>query len=149
DANGNIVGWHHRMVGESIFARAIPDAFKAAKGRDASFDDGAELVYDVPAFELDYLREQRGVEVGFWRAVGAGYTKFAIETMIDELAREKKMDPVAYRLELLKKSPRATAVVKAAAEMANWGKPREGRMLGIAYADFGPELPIDSPMRNH
>lgn len=149
DAQGDIVGWHHRMVGESIFARAIPDAFKAAKGRDAAFDDGAELIYDVPAHQIDYVRQERGVDVGFWRAVGAGYTKFAIETMIDVLAREEKMDPVAYRLELLKKNPRATAVVKAVAEMANWGKPREGRLLGIAYADFGPELPIDSPMRNH
>ncbi|MFO0986052.1 MAG: molybdopterin cofactor-binding domain-containing protein [Alphaproteobacteria bacterium] len=149
DKDGNVVGWQHRMVGESIFARSIPDAFKAMKGRDPAFDDGAELVYDIPATSIEFLREPRGVDVGFWRAVGCGYTKFAIETLIDELAREKKMDPVAYRLELLKKQPRAAAVVKAAAEMAEWGKKREGRHLGFAYADFGPELPISSPMKNH
>jgi isoquinoline 1-oxidoreductase beta subunit len=149
DKDGNIVGWQHRLVGESIFARSIPDAFKAMKGRDPAFDDGAELVYDVPATSIEFLREPRGVDVGFWRAVGCGYTKFAIETLIDELAREKKMDPVAYRLELLKKQPRAAAVVKAVAEMAEWGKKREGRHLGIAYADFGPELPVTSPMKNH
>jgi len=149
DKDGNIVGWQHRLVGESIFARSIPDAFKAMKGRDPAFDDGAELVYDVPARSIEFLREPRGIDVGFWRAVGCGYTKFAIETLIDELAREKKMDPVAYRLELLKKQPRAAAVVKAAAEMAEWGKKREGRHLGIAYADFGPELPVTSPMKNH
>jgi isoquinoline 1-oxidoreductase beta subunit len=149
DKDGNIVGWQHRLVGESIFARSIPDAFKAMKGRDPAFDDGAELVYDVPARSIEFLREPRGVDVGFWRAVGCGYTKFAIETLIDELAREKKMDPVAYRLELLKKQPRAAAVIKAAAEMAEWGKKREGRHLGIAYADFGPELPVTSPMKNH
>jgi isoquinoline 1-oxidoreductase beta subunit len=72
-----------------------------------------------------------------------------METLIDELAREKKMDSVAYRLELLKKQPRAAAVVKAAAEMAEWTKKRDGRFLGIAYADFGPELPVTSPMKNH
>jgi isoquinoline 1-oxidoreductase subunit beta len=149
DKDGNIVGWQHRLVGESIFARSIPDAFKAMKGRDPAFDDGAELAYDVPARQIEFLREPRGVDVGFWRAVGAGYTKFAIETLIDELAREKKMDPVAYRLELLKKQPRAAAVVKAAADMAKWGTKREGRHLGIAYADFGPELPVTSPMKNH
>jgi isoquinoline 1-oxidoreductase beta subunit len=149
DKDGNIVGWQHRLVGESIFARSIPDAFKAMKGRDPAFDDGAELVYDVPARSIEFLREPRGVDVGFWRAVGCGYTKFAIETLIDELAREKKMDPVAYRLELLKKQPRAAAVIKAAAEMAKWGTKRDGRHLGIAYADFGPELPVTSPMKNH
>lgn len=149
DKEGDIVGWQHRLVGESIFARSIPDAFKAMKGRDPAFDDGAELVYDVPATHIEFLREPRGVDVGFWRAVGCGYTKFAIETLIDELARDEKMDPVAYRLELLKKQPRAAAVVKAAAEMAEWGKKREGRHLGIAYADFGPELPVSSPMKNH
>ena len=149
DKDGDIVGWQHRLVGESIFARSIPDAFKAMKGRDPAFDDGAELVYDVPATHIEFLREPRGVDVGFWRAVGCGYTKFAIETLIDQLARDEKMDPVAYRLALLKKQPRAAAVVKAAAEMAEWGKKREGRHLGIAYADFGPELPVTSPMKNH
>ena len=150
DAQGNCLGWHHRMVGESIFARAIPDAFKAAKGRDAPFDDGSEVVYALPAHQIDFLREQRGVEVGFWRAVGSGYTKFAIEVLVDELAREKKMDPLAYRIELLQKTPRAAAVLRAAAEMAGWGKPREGgRVLGIAYSDFAPEAPIDTPSRNH
>ena len=108
------------------------------------------MVYDVPSVQVDFVRETRGVDVGFWRAVGSGYTKFAMEVMIDELAREKKMDPVAFRLELLKNSPRASAVVKAVAEMAEWGKKRDnGRVLGIAYADFGPEIPIDSPSKNH
>lgn len=149
DKDGNVVAWHHRLVSESIFARVNPPYFAEKKGRDAPVDDGAELPYDIPASQIDFLREPRGVDVGFWRAVGCGYTKFAMETLIDELAREKKMDPVAYRLSLLQKNPRAAAVVKAAAEMAGWGKPREGRYLGIAYADFGPELPATAPSKNH
>src|SRR5262249_37303326 len=52
-------------------------------------------------------------------------------------------------LEMAKKNPRAVAVMKAVAEMAGWGNPKQGRLLGFAYADFGPELPIDSPMRSH
>ncbi|MCW5774104.1 MAG: xanthine dehydrogenase family protein molybdopterin-binding subunit [Rhodospirillaceae bacterium] len=151
DANGDVVGWHHRLVAESIFARVDPQSFNGRyKGDDPAVDDGAEPVYGFPAKQVDYLREQRGVDVGFWRAVGCGYTKFGIEVMVDEVARAKKMDPVAYRLALLKDAPRAAAMVKAAAEMAGWDKKRDnGRVLGIAYADFGPELPIDSPMKNH
>jgi isoquinoline 1-oxidoreductase beta subunit len=150
DKDGNIVGWHHRLVAESIFARVDPETFKKLKGRDPPVDDGAELPYDIPASRIDFIREPRGVEVGFWRAVGCGYTKFAMETLIDELAREKKMDPVAYRLALLRKNPRAAAVVRAAAEMAQWAKKRDGgRLLGIAYSDFGPELPWNAPAKNH
>lgn len=150
DGQGNVVGWHHRLVAESIFARVDPRHMVKSKGRDEPVDDGAEQVYALPALQIDYLQQKRGVDVGFWRGVGAGYTKFATEILIDEIARGKKMDPVAYRLEMLKHAPRAAAVVKAAAEMAGWGKPRaNGRLLGIAYADFGPELPIDSPSKNH
>jgi isoquinoline 1-oxidoreductase beta subunit len=45
------------------------------------------------------------------------------------------MDPVAYRLALLKDDPRASAVVKTVAEMAKWGEKRQGRALGFAYSD--------------
>ena len=40
------------------------------------------------------------------------------------------------KLELLQKTPRAVAVVERVAEMANWGKAREGRGLGIAFIDY-------------
>jgi len=45
-----------------------------------------DLPYDIPHLSAEYLREARGVAVGFWRAVGPGYTKFAVECMLDEVA---------------------------------------------------------------
>ena len=36
---------------------------------------------------------------------------------------------------MLKDDPRATAVVKAVAEMSKWGEKRQGRAVGIAYSD--------------
>src|SRR5690606_22640326 len=75
-------------------------------------------------------------DVSFWRAVGAGYTKFAIETLIDEVAETTKKDPLQLRLELTHKNPRAQAVLKEAAAMAGWDKPRaDGRALGLAFSD--------------
>jgi isoquinoline 1-oxidoreductase beta subunit len=135
DAAGNVTGWHHRLVGESIYARAAPPIFQAGGGKDPPFHEGAEVNYEFPAHHVEFLREQRGVDVGFWRAVGPGYTKFGVEALLDELAAMKGVDPVAYRLDLLKDEPRARNVIQTVARMADWGRKREGRGLGIAYSD--------------
>lgn len=137
DKDGKIIGWTHRMVGESIFGRFQPAALKAAKGVDHPFVDGHQLMYDIPSQLHDYVREQRGVAVGFWRSVGPGYTKFAIETMIDECAKAAGKDPVAYRLSMLKDA-RAKKVLNAAAKMAGWGSRKlpEGHALGVCYCGY-------------
>ena len=137
DAQGNPVAFRHRIVAESIYARAAPPAFQKAGGRDLPVCEGAEhITYGIPNHVLYYLREQRGVDCGFWRGVGSGYTKFAIETFMDELAAAAKKDPVSYRLALLKGTPRATAVIEEVVRMSQWHSPRPlGRALGIAYSD--------------
>ena len=135
DASNNIVGWRHRLVGCSIYARFAPAAYEAGKGKDPAFHEGVEFKYDFTAARSEYLREDRGISVHVWRSVGPGYAKLAIETLIDEVAKLRNEDPVAYRLALLKKEPRAAAVVQEAAKMADWSKKRDGRALGIAYSD--------------
>ena len=126
DASNNIVGWHHRLAGESIYARANPGAFKAAGGKDAPFHEGAEMLYDIKDQLIEFARQERGIDVGFWRAVGGGYTKLAVETLIDEVAALNRADPVEFRLRLLAKHPRAQAVIREAAQMANcrWARIR-------------------------
>ena len=137
DANSNIVGWHHRLAGESIYARANPNAFKAAGGKDAPFHEGAEFLYDIKDHLIEFARQERGIDVGFWRAVGGGYTKLAVETLIDEVAALARTDPLAYRLKLLEKHPRAQAVIREAARMAGWERKRPAdRALGLAYSDM-------------
>jgi isoquinoline 1-oxidoreductase beta subunit len=70
------------------------------------------------------------------RGIGVTANKFATEAFMDEVARKRGMDPLAFRLELLKGTPRAHKAVERVAQMANWGKKRDGRALGIAYIDY-------------
>jgi isoquinoline 1-oxidoreductase beta subunit len=137
DSQGNLVAFKHKMIGESIFGRFAPAAFTGSGGKDEPVCEGFEINYGVDNRLAQYLREQRGVDAGFWRAVGGGYTKFAIESMIDELARNANKDPLEYRIGLLAKQPRAQAVLREVAAMAKWngGTARGNRALGLAYSD--------------
>jgi isoquinoline 1-oxidoreductase beta subunit len=138
DSQGNLIAFKHKMIGESIFGRFAPEFLTGAGGKDEPVCEGFEINYGVDNRLAQYLREERGVDVGFWRAVGGGYTKFAIESMIDELARNANKDPLEYRLGLLAKQPRAQAVLREVAAMAKWdgGKAKGNRALGLAYSDM-------------
>jgi len=138
DEQGNLVSFHHRIVGESIYRRFAPPAFQASGGKDLPLCEGAyEPTYSYPNFALEQLLEERGVDVAVWRAVGGGYTKFAIETFIEEVAAAAGKDPIAFRMQLLARDPRGQAVLREAMAMSDWTRPRPaGRALGIAYSDI-------------
>ncbi|MDX3905344.1 MAG: molybdopterin-dependent oxidoreductase [Pigmentiphaga sp.] len=136
DEQGRIVGWRHRLVSEGIYARISPEAYRKSGGRDAPVMEGADGVYRIPDQLVEHGLEQRGVDVSFWRAVGAGYTKFSIETLIDEIAAATGKDPLQYRLDLTADAPRAQAVLREAAAMAGWEGQREpGHAYGLAFSD--------------
>ena len=136
DEKNEVVGWRHRIVAASYLARAIPPLFQKIGGRDLVSAGGGDFRYAVPAQRVDYVRTQSGFEVGAWRGIAAGYTKFAVESMIDEVAAAKGVDPLELRISMLQKHPRAVAVLKAVAEMSKWTEKRpEGRALGLGYSD--------------
>jgi isoquinoline 1-oxidoreductase beta subunit len=138
DAQGNLVGLRTRVCGESIYRRFAPPAFQASGGKDLPLCEGAyEPTYHYPNFSLEQLLEARGVDVAVWRAVGGGYTKFALETFIEEVAQAAGKDPIEFRLKLLEKDPRGQAVIREAMALAGWDRKRPaGRALGLAYSDI-------------
>jgi CO/xanthine dehydrogenase Mo-binding subunit len=71
------------------------------------------------------------------RSLGAFTNVFAIESMVDDIARLRGEDPVAWRLRHLE-DPRARAVVEAAAARAPWKDwhRREGFGRGFGFARY-------------
>jgi isoquinoline 1-oxidoreductase subunit beta len=128
--------WNNRFAGSSVVARWLPPGFK--DGLDGDTTEGAiDLAYTLPNFHVEYVRvEPPGIPTAFWRSVGPSHNVFVTESFIDELAAAAKQDPVAYRLALLDKAPRAKAVLALAAEKAGWGQPlpeRVGRGVALQF----------------
>jgi isoquinoline 1-oxidoreductase beta subunit len=144
DEKGNLVGWHHRLVGQSILTGAPPPFGAFVKnGIDPTSVEGAKnLPYAVPNLLVDlHTPADIGVPVQWWRSVGSTHTAFSTECFIDELAAAAGKDPLSWRLGLLEKHPRHAAVLKLAAEKAGWerplaaGKAGERRGRGVAVQE--------------
>jgi isoquinoline 1-oxidoreductase beta subunit len=136
DDKGGPVAWSHRFAGSSVASRWAPPWFK--DGLDPDSTEGAiDLVYALPNMHVDYVRiEPPGIPTAFWRSVGPSHNVFVVESFMDELAAAAKQDPVAYRLALLDKTPRAKAVLALAAAKAGWGQPlpeRVGRGVSVQH----------------
>jgi isoquinoline 1-oxidoreductase beta subunit len=138
DAQGNLVAFHHRIAGESIYKRFAPPVFQATGQKDVPLAEGAyEPTYSYPNFAIEQLFADTGVDVAVWRAVGGGYTKFAIETFFDEVAAAAGKDPIDFRMQLLAKDPRGQAVIREVLGLSDWKRKRAaGRALGFAYSDI-------------
>src|SRR5262249_60156275 len=110
--------------------------------------------YDVPHQLVEQVYEDTGVRTAPLRGIGFTANKFATETFVDELAYQRSVDPVKYRLELLSKTPRAHRVMERAAQMADWGRKLDGHGRGAAYIDYsgtqeaaGGGIPADPKSR--
>jgi CO/xanthine dehydrogenase Mo-binding subunit len=148
DRTGTLLAWTHRIVGPSISARWNQEAtgpLRAAirriirppqRGIDSdAVDVAAALPYAIPHIGVDYIMQDVGVPVGFWRSVGGSQNGFVVESFIDEVAAAAGQDPFQFRRTLLVHSPRHRAVLERAAAKAGWGTPAPpGIHRGIAVA---------------
>ncbi|WP_334149965.1 xanthine dehydrogenase family protein molybdopterin-binding subunit [Hyphomicrobium sp.] len=136
DSTGKLVAWQHRVVGPALMARWFPPLYKDGVDLDA-VDGAIDLLYDIPNFHVDYVREEAPIPMSFWRGVGAVRNGYVVECFVDELAAAANQDPVAFRRRLLGKSPRALHVMERAAELSGWGsplEPRKGRGISLMKA---------------
>ena len=138
-ADGKLVGWRHRIVGQSILAGTPFEAFMVKNGIDATSVEGAaNLPYAVPNVSVELTTTKVGLPVLWWRVVGSSHTAYAVEAFVDEAAHAAGKDPYLFRRDLLAKEPRMRAVLELAAQKAGWdpAKPLpKGRGRGIAVAE--------------
>ena len=129
DAGGKLVAWHHRIVAELVLAFVSGDP---TPRQDRIVMKGSPAVqYPVANKLAEHVIEDRGARLSPWRGVGNGHNAFAIESFVDEMAKEFGKDPVAFRLELSEGVPRMQHLIRVVAEMSDWTRKRNGTALGI------------------
>ncbi|WP_342359665.1 xanthine dehydrogenase family protein molybdopterin-binding subunit [Terrarubrum flagellatum] len=137
DADGNLVGLHMRISGQSILAGLNPQALQ--NGRDPVTFQGlnpqgpeGQFGYAVPDLLIDHAMRNPHVPPGFWRGVNLNHNAIYLECFMDELANAAGMDPLAFRQKLLQKSPKHLAVLNAVAMKIGWdSKPPQGVFRGL------------------
>jgi isoquinoline 1-oxidoreductase subunit beta len=138
NAQNQLTGWHHVIVGQSImaggpFAAAIKDGIDPT-----SVEGAATIAYAIPNIAVDLSTTKAGVPVLWWRVVGSSHTVFAVEAFIDEAAHAAGVDGFTFRRSLLAHQPRMKAVLELAADKAGWNSgpmpPGKGRGIAVAEA---------------
>ena len=142
DSEGRIIGWDHRIAGQSIMKGTAFEPVLVRDGVDHSSVEGAsDTPYQIPGAFFGLSDTPKATSTLWWRAVGHTHTAYAMEVMMDMAAQAAGKDPVAFRLEYLtggKDQDRLAAVLRLAAEKANWGAPSQGRAQGVAvHKSFG------------
>jgi isoquinoline 1-oxidoreductase beta subunit len=157
DTQGNLVGLHVRASGQSINAWLNPAG--VVGGKDTRQLQGwyaepgdAQLGYAVPNLLVEYVMRNTHVPVGPWRGVNTNQNAVYMECFIEECARAAGKDSVEFRRTLMAQHPRHLAVLNAAAEKGDWGKPLPaGVHRGIAqfmgygsYSAATAEVSVDA-----
>jgi isoquinoline 1-oxidoreductase beta subunit len=126
--NGELVGLHVRVSGQSINAYLNPGGIRGGKDmrqlqglyREAG---DAQLGYSVPNLLIEYAMRNTHVPVGPWRGVNTNQNGVYMECFIEEVARAAGRDSLELRRELMQQHPKHLAVLEAAAKAADYGRP--------------------------
>lgn len=140
-ADGHVTAIDMDVAGAPILASQMARAGIPLGGPDSQITAG---VFSAPYGNVAHFRV-RGYAVpnlaptSSWRAVGASYGGFVIETFVDELIHAAGADPVEERLRMID-DPVSRDVLETCAEMAAWSGPARAnnRFAGVALVhSFG------------
>ena len=134
DAQGKVTAWDHVIVGQSILAGTPFEPMLVKDGIDGTAVEGMKEPYEIP-MRLTVHHPKVNVPVLWWRSVGSTHTAFVMETLVDEIARATRQDPVAYRMKLIGGDhPRHKAALQLAVDKSGYGKKTlpPGRAWGVA-----------------
>jgi len=160
DADGNLTAIEHAAAAGWPTLSLLPDFLGTGVDGNGKFDGfsiaGADHWYSVPNHRVRALNNdlaQRTFLPGYLRSVGPGWTGWAVESFMDELAHRAGQDPIEFRLAMLDAAgknagdqhgavggaARQVAVLKDVRERSGWGgQLPEGEALGVACC-FGQQ----------
>ena len=109
DADGKLIALNHDVVSAWPTARwGIPDFLSPSVDKKGPLDaftvNGADFFYSVPNHNVRAIKNEmahNATPSGQLRSVAPGWTFWAVESMIDELAHAAGKDPAQYRIALL------------------------------------------------
>src|SRR5215216_1353574 len=137
DAAGKLTACLHRVCADRVAPYQDPIRYEQVGRKDFIVMLGTDLAgHDVPHQLVEQLYRDTGVRPAPLRGIGFTANKFAMDSFLDEVALKRGIDPVAFRLELLRNTPRGRAVVERVARMADWDRKRDGTALGFSYLDY-------------
>jgi isoquinoline 1-oxidoreductase subunit beta len=109
DADGKLIAMNHDVVSAWPTKRwGIPDFLSPSVDKKGALDaftvNGADFFYSVPNHNVRAILNemaQNATPSGQLRSVAPGWTFWAVESMIDELANAAGKDPAQFRIALL------------------------------------------------
>ena len=150
DGDGKLIALNHDVVSAWPTKRwGIPDFLspsvdKKEERLDAFTVNGADFFYSVPNHNVRAILNemaQSATPSGQLRSVAPGWTFWAVESMVDELAHAAGQDPAQYRIALLDGkgkndggAQRLRNTLLAAMGMAGYGSTKlpKGEGMGVA-----------------
>ncbi|ABC64356.1 xanthine dehydrogenase family protein molybdopterin-binding subunit [Erythrobacter litoralis] len=128
-----------REFGARLFDNATSwSAIEASGGGpDPMTVEGAMPPYGIPNVAVDHVPVATGLPAGKMRGQAHGYTAFAIESFIDEVAARNNREPLSFRIEMLGQDIRLVECLQRAARLADWGGGDDGSGQGLACHRMG------------
>lgn len=147
DGEGRIEGLKTRIAtppanlefGQRLFANKTSwAAIRDSEGQaDALACEGAMPFYEIPQVAVDHVPVTIGLPCGRMRGNAHGYTAFAMECFIDEVARRSGREPLSYRIAMLGQDPRMVECLQHAARLAEWDAGADQSGQGLACHRIG------------
>jgi len=149
DGDGKLIALNHDVVSAWPTQRwGIPDFLSPSVDKKGPLDaftvNGADFFYSVPNHNVRAIKNEmahNATPSGQLRSVAPGWTFWAVESMIDELAHAAGQDPAQYRIALLDGkgkndggAQRLRSTLLAAMGMAGYGTSKlpKGEGMGVA-----------------
>ena len=149
DGDGKLIALNHDVVRRGRPQRwGIPDFLSPSVDKKGPLDaftvNGADFFYSVPNHNVRAIKNEmahNATPSGQLRSVAPGWTFWAVESMIDELAHAAGKDPAQYRIAMLDGkgkndggAQRLRNTLLAAMGMAGYGTSKlpKGEGMGVA-----------------